>query len=71
METIEALAVLGGAVAAAAALGFWIWMLIDCLRHESRGSGGRMGWLAALLAAKLLGAVLYYFLRRRPRLEAR
>ena len=55
----------------AAALAFWIWMLIDCIRHEPREGNDRLVWLIVIVAAKLVGAVVYFFarFRKRARLE--
>ena len=54
------------------ALAFWIWMLVDCLKNESRQGNDKIVWLIVIIATKLLGAVIYYYVRRpeRLRLEA-
>lgn len=46
--------------------GFWIWMLIDCSRQEEDRS-----WLYILFFTHILGAVLYFVLRKLPRLQGR
>ena len=53
-------------------LGFWIWMLVDCLTKESREGQDRLLWTLVIIFTKFLGAALYYFLRyRRPEICAR
>ncbi|MFN0018501.1 MAG: tetratricopeptide repeat protein, partial [Pirellulaceae bacterium] len=41
----------------------WLWMLIDCLRHEE----DRQSWLGVLIILWAPGAVAYFFLRWLPR----
>jgi hypothetical protein len=48
------------------ALAFWIWMIVDCLKHETEGST-KIAWLMVILLAGVIGAPLYFFLRRLPR----
>jgi hypothetical protein len=48
------------------ALAFWIWMIVDCLKHETEGST-KIAWLLVILLAGVIGAPLYFFLRRLPR----
>ena len=65
MTTIlQILAMALGVAAGLAALGFWFWMLIDCLRHENRSGEDRIVWLIVIVATKLIGALVYYFVRR-------
>jgi uncharacterized membrane protein len=47
------------------ALAFWIWMIVDCARHESGSS--MVAWLLLILFVGVIGAPLYFFLRRLPR----
>ena len=53
-------------VAGAAALGFWIWMLVSHLRTRPRESGG---WSLTLILGAHLGAVAYFFTVYRRRLR--
>ncbi len=47
------------------AVGFWLWMIVDCVRH---GIGDSLvTWLLLLLLVGAVGAPLYFFLRRLPR----
>lgn len=52
---------------ALAVLAFWIWMLVDCLRYEGKADLDRLLWVVVIIAFKVVGAVLYYFLRYRRR----
>ena len=48
---------------------FWIWMLVDCLKHESREGHDKLIWVIVIVATKFIGAFIYYFVRRAPRLR--
>ena len=48
------------------ALAFWIWMIVDCAKHELEGST-KIAWLLVILLAGIIGAPLYFFIRRLPR----
>jgi hypothetical protein len=45
---------------------FWAWMLVDCANREKEGSA-RLAWLLIVLFANVVGAPLYFFLRKMPR----
>jgi Phospholipase_D-nuclease N-terminal len=47
------------------ALAFWVWMVVDCARHETGST--MVAWLLAILFAGVIAAPLYFFLRRLPR----
>jgi hypothetical protein len=47
---------------------FWIWMAVDCLAYEDDGNL-RTVWLLVLLFGGWPGALFYFFLRRRQRLQ--
>ncbi len=50
---------------------FWIWMLVDCAQApEKPGSNDRVVWILVIVFTNWLGAVLYYFIVRQPRLAA-
>ena len=51
------------------ALAFWIWMLVDCIQHESSEGNDRIVWVIVIVATKLVGAIVYYFARRTKRLR--
>ncbi len=46
---------------------FWIWMLVDCATKESRGGNDKIVWILIIVFAHIVGAAIYYFVRRRPR----
>jgi hypothetical protein len=50
----------------AAAFAFWVWMLVDCANHENEGST-KIAWLLIILLAGVVGAPLYFFVRKLPR----
>jgi hypothetical protein len=49
------------------AFAFWLWMIVDCARHETGST--MIAWLLAdaILFAGIIAAPLYFFLRRPPR----
>ncbi len=46
---------------------FWIAMLVDCVNHETRD---KIGWILVLVFLSIIGAPLYFFIRRLPRRRA-
>ncbi len=52
---------------AIAALLFWIWMLIDCMRREPPDSLEKLTWVLVILLGNILGAIIYYIIRKLPR----
>jgi hypothetical protein len=61
-------AVLGFGVCLLASLPvlFWLWMAVDCLAYEHDPSS-RTPWLLVVLFGSWIGALFYFFLRRRVR----
>ena len=51
-------------------LGFWIWMLVDCIRHEPSEGNDKIVWVLVIVFAKVIGAAIYYFVRRPERLRS-
>jgi hypothetical protein len=47
-------------------LGFPIWMLIDCIKHESNVDNNKLIWLLVILLAPL-GSLIYFFARKLSR----
>lgn len=47
---------------------FWIWMLVDCLTHETNQGNEKIIWILVILFAHVLGATMYYFARRKERM---
>ncbi len=48
---------------------FWIWMLVECLTKESSEGNDKIIWALVIFFLNLLGAVLYYFIRRPERIR--
>ena len=49
------------------ALVFWVWMLLDCATLEPDGGSDKVTWTIIIVMTSLLGAALYYFVRRPQR----
>lgn len=49
------------------AMGFWVWMLIDCATKESTIGNDKLIWVLIILFTHLLGALLYCLIRRPSR----
>ena|SRR2546421_726806 len=47
---------------------FWVWMLIDCATNKTLRDNQKIGWILAILFTHLIGAIIYYFVVRTPRL---
>jgi len=47
-------------------VGFPIWMLIDCIRHESNEDHNKLIWILVILLAPL-GSLIYFFVRKLSR----
>ena len=45
---------------------FWLWMLVDAATQEQEASD-KIVWVLIVLFTHLLGAAVYFFVRRRPR----
>ncbi len=50
-------------------MAFWLWMLIECATKESSTGNDKLIWVLILIFTHLLGALLYFFVRR-PRRKA-
>jgi hypothetical protein len=48
---------------------FWIWVLIDCISKESSTGNDKIVWTMLIIFIPLLGAGLYYFMRRPERIK--
>lgn len=46
-----------------AATVFWVWMLIDCLT-STMPSGEKILWFLVIFFLHLLGALIYFFIKR-------
>lgn len=50
-----------------AGFAFWIWMLIDCATKEPGVGNDKIAWILIIVFTHIVGALIYYFVRRRPR----
>lgn len=48
---------------------FWLWMLVDCLSYEPSDGNDKILWVLVIVLTHVLGAVLYYFIRRPERIR--
>jgi hypothetical protein len=46
---------------------FWIWMLIDCALNETTENQQKLIWILVIIFVNLLGAIIYFFVRKLPR----
>jgi F-type H+-transporting ATPase subunit alpha len=58
-----------GLILGALAFAFWLWMLIDCIQHETDQGDQKIVWVLVIVFAGVIGAAVYYFVRKakRPR----
>jgi hypothetical protein len=47
-------------------LAFWIWMIVDCATKEPPGNE-KIVWILIVVVLGLIGAIVYFFVRRSPR----
>lgn len=47
-------------------LAFWLWMIVDCITHET-DAGNKIAWLLVILLVGIIGAPLYFFARKLSR----
>jgi len=45
---------------------FWIWMIVDCALYET-STGARVAWLLVIIFGWMIGAPVYYIVRKFPR----
>jgi hypothetical protein len=48
-------------------LAFWIWMLVECATTEPDTGNAKICWLLVIVFANIVGALIYYFVRRGQR----
>ena len=48
---------------------FWLWMLIDCATKEPSDGNDKLIWIIVIIFTHLLGALVYFFIRRPKRIE--
>ena len=47
---------------------FWVWMVIDCATQETPEGNDKVVWILIIVLMNWLGALIYYFVRRRKRI---
>jgi hypothetical protein len=47
---------------------FWIFMLIDAIKHSSNDT--KVVWVLVIIFTQVIGAIIYYFAEKRPRNKA-
>ena len=57
-----------GCMFVVAAFAFWIWMIVDVVTKEPPGND-KIVWLILVIALHWIGALIYYIVRRRKRLN--
>jgi len=67
MNTLHTLFVLYLFLLFLAGFAFWIWMLIDCATKEPSAGNDKIVWILIIVFTHIVGALVYYFVRRRPR----
>jgi hypothetical protein len=48
---------------------FWLWMLIDCAMKEPSDGNDKLIWIIVIIFTHLLGALVYFFVRRPKRIQ--
>ncbi len=48
---------------------FWFWMFIECLMKEPSEGNDKLLWALIIFFGNLLGALLYFVIRRPERIE--
>ncbi|WMW21318.1 PLDc N-terminal domain-containing protein [Methanolobus mangrovi] len=48
---------------------FWLWILIDCAMKEPSEGNDKLIWIIVIIFTHLLGALVYFFVRRPKRIE--
>jgi hypothetical protein len=69
-DKLFALFFLGGRGIAVLVTIFWLWVLVDCLTKESSTGNDKVAWVLFILLVPVIGALIYYFVRRPERIKA-
>lgn len=51
------------------ALTFWISMIVECATKEPSQGNDKLVWIVIIIFAQLIGALIYYFVRRPQRIS--
>lgn len=47
-----------------AVFAFWLWMLIDAIKHTPSENNLRLIWILVIILAGIIGALIYFFVQR-------
>jgi sterol desaturase/sphingolipid hydroxylase (fatty acid hydroxylase superfamily) len=61
------LVVVAGLAVGVLGTAFWIWMIVDCAKKEKDEENTKLVWILVILFAHVIGAAIYYFVRRPQR----
>jgi prolipoprotein diacylglyceryltransferase len=53
-----------GLLIALAVFAFWLWMLIDAIKHTPSENNLRLIWILVIILAGVIGALVYFFVQR-------
>lgn len=53
-----------------ALIGFWVWMLVDSLMNSKLTEMQRAIWVLVIITTNLIGAFVYFFVGRSPRVPS-
>jgi hypothetical protein len=62
--------ILGGVLVFACAFApiiFWIWTLVDCIKHEPSTDNDKIIWVLIMIFTNFIGSFLYLIIRRPQR----
>ena len=48
---------------------FWMWMIVDCALNEPPEGTNKVMWLVIIVFLSLIGAAMYYIVRRPERMH--
>jgi formate hydrogenlyase subunit 3/multisubunit Na+/H+ antiporter MnhD subunit len=48
---------------------FWIWMIIEVATKEPENGNDKIVWILVVILAGVIGAAVYYFVRRPERIK--
>jgi hypothetical protein len=48
---------------------FWLWMLVECAMKEPSQGSDKIVWILVILLLNLLGAIIYFLVRRPERIR--
>ena len=47
-----------------AVFAFWLWMLIDAIKHTPSENNLKLIWILVIILAGIIGALIYFFVQR-------